>query len=100
MIGLSDEGFPGDGASATAGGAAGCTDPVTGTAYTGGAAYWYLAANQRTVKVVYRRGTNRSPQLRSFQLDKGQWGIGWDINLDIGAKAIDYRGLHWSAGSG
>jgi len=81
-------------------GAAGCSDPVSGTAYTGAATYWYLAANQRTVKVVYRRGTGRSPQMRSFNLTQGQWGVGWDISLDIGAKAIDWRGLHWSAGTG
>jgi hypothetical protein len=75
-------------------GAVGCTDPVSGTAYTGSATLYYLAASSRTVKVVYRRGTNRSPQLRSFTLTQGQWGMGWDINLDIGGSAVDYRGLY------
>jgi len=27
-------------------------------------------------------------------LDKGQWGLGWDINLDIGSDADDYRALY------
>lgn len=81
-------------------GANGCTDPETGTAYTGSATNWYLAGANRTVKVIYRAGTGRQPQLRSFQLDRGQWGMGWDINLDIGVKAVDYRALHKSTGAG
>jgi len=82
-------------------GAAGVTDPTTGTARTGLDTNWFLSAGgPRTVRVAYRRGTNRQPQLRSFMLDRGQWGMGWDINMDIGAKALDYRGLHKSAGTG
>jgi hypothetical protein len=82
-------------------GAAGVTDPTTDTARTGLATNWFLSAGgPRTVRVAYRRGTNRQPQLRSFALDKGQWGIGWDVNMDIGAKALDYRGLHKSTGAG
>lgn len=80
-------------------GAAGVTDPVTGTSYTGSATNWYLSARPgengaRTLVVKYRRGTGRAPQVRSFMLEKGKWGIGWDINLDIGADADDYRGLY------
>lgn len=82
-------------------GAAGVTDPTTETARTGLDTNWFLSAGgSRTVRVAYRQGTGRSPQMRSFVLDKGQWGIGWDINMDIGAKALDYRGLHKSTGAG
>ena len=82
-------------------GAAGVTDPTTNTARTGLDTNWFLSAGgSRSVRVAYRRGTNRQPQLRSFTLDRGQWGMGWDINMDIGAKALDYRGLHKSAGTG
>lgn len=81
-------------------GVAGVTDPSTGTAYTGTATNWFLAAPRRTIKVVYRAGTNRTPQVRRFVLDRGQWGIGWDINLDIGAFARDFRGLQKSTGGG
>lgn len=80
-------------------GAAGVTDPSTGTKYTGSATNWILAAARRTIKVVYRAGTNRRPQVRRFVLDRGQWGIGYDINLDIGAFARDHRGLVYSDGS-
>lgn len=82
-------------------GLAGCTDPTTGTARAGLDDSWYLSAGgSRTVRVAYRRGTNRQPSLRSYMLDRGQWGMGWDINMDIGAKALDYRGLHKSTGAG
>jgi hypothetical protein len=37
--------------------------------------------------------------MRSFVLDKGQWGLGWDINLDIGAAFMDYRGWYKSTGA-
>ena len=82
-------------------GAAGITNPVTEAATTGSATNWYLSAGpRRTIVVGYRSGTGRRPQLRSFQLKEGQWGIGWDVNMDIGAKALDYRGLHKSSGGG
>jgi hypothetical protein len=82
-------------------GLAGVTDPTTGTPRAGLEASWYLSAGgPRTVRVAYRRGTNRQPQLRSFMLDRGQWGMGWDVNMDIGAKALDYRGMHKSTGAG
>ncbi|MHB8953561.1 MAG: phage major capsid protein [Pirellulaceae bacterium] len=82
-------------------GAAGVTDPTTNTARTGLDTNWFLSAGgPRTVRVAYRRGTNRQPQLRSFMLDRGQWGMGWDVNMDIGVKALDYRGLHKSTGAG
>ena len=83
-------------------GANGVTDPVDGTAYTGDATRHYLAAAPNlapTIEVAYLAGTGRSPQLRSFNLSQGKWGIGWDINLDIGAKALDFRGLVHSTGA-
>lgn len=70
----------------------GLTDPDSGTAYSGSSTSWFMASNQGpTIEVAYRRGTGRAPQVRSFTLDRGQWGIGWDINLDIGVKALEWR---------
>lgn len=72
----------------------GVVDPDSRTLNSGSATTWYLASTMaHTIEVGYLRGTGRAPQVRSFVLDKGQWGIGWDINLDIGAKAMDWRGL-------
>jgi len=77
-------------------GAAGVTDPASGTAYTGSTTAWYLAAapGANTIEVAYLAGTGRRPVLRSFMLDRGQWGLGWDIKHSVGAKALDWRGLH------
>jgi len=83
-------------------GAAGVTDPATGQAYTGAATKWFLSAaplQHPTIEVGYVRG-NTSPVVRSFTLDRGQWGVGFDVHLDIGAKALDHRGLYYSAGTG
>lgn len=86
-------------------GVAGVVDPATGTAYVGTATKWFLAARPgengaKTIEVGYLRGTGRAPQIRSSVLMQGQWGMNWDVNLDIGAKALDYRGLYYSAGTG
>ena len=70
----------------------GVTDPESGTAYTGSATNWFLvSAMPRAMVVGYLAGTGRRPQMRRFVLDKGRWGIGWDVKMDIGAKALDYR---------
>jgi hypothetical protein len=81
-------------------GTVGVVDPSTGTSYTGTAVNYFLAARPGLhVKVAYRRGTGRAPQVRSYVLDKGRWGIGWDINLDIGAKFTEFRGFFAAKGS-
>ena len=74
--------------------AVGVTDPSSGTAYTGSATNYFLAAARRTIKVLQRRGTGGMPQLRRQELSAGQWGLVWDIKHDCGAAAVDYRGLY------
>jgi len=78
----------------------GVTDPSDETTAAGSATAWYLVSNRaNTIEVGYRRGTGRAPQVRSFVLDKGSWGMGWDVAMDIGAKALDWRGLRKNAGA-
>ena len=77
----------------------GVVDPDTGTKYTGGADTWFLFAKAgeqgaKTMIVGYRRGTGRAPVMRGYMLDRGQWGIGWDINLDIGVAFLDGRAAY------
>ena len=81
-------------------GAAGCWDPEAATTRTGLDTNWFMSSARRTVRKLFRSGTGRRPQMRSFTLDQGQWGVGWDINFDAGAMVPDYRGLHKSAGTG
>jgi len=77
----------------------GVTHPVTGTAYSGETADWYLAAaGAHTIEVGYLRGTGRVPMVRTYRLSEGQWGIGYDVKMDIGAKPLDYRGLYRGEG--
>lgn len=72
----------------------GVVDPDSGTLATGADNDWYLTdANFPAIEVAYRSGTGRSPQLRSFVLTQGQWGIGFDINMDIGSKAIRWESI-------
>lgn len=72
----------------------GVTDPITRTAYSGSSSTWYLASTlAHLIEVAYIRGTGRAPRVRSFVLDRGQYGMGWDVSLDIGAKALDWKGL-------
>lgn len=79
----------------------GVTDPDSGSAASADADGWALVAGQQhpTIEVGYVRATGRAPVIRPYMLDKGQWGMGWDIKLDIGAKALDYRGLYYSKGA-
>ena len=72
----------------------GVIDPNSGTTYSGSATTWFLASMQaNTIEVGFLRGSGKAPTVRSFTLDKGSYGIGWDVCLDIGAKAMDWRGL-------
>ncbi len=81
-------------------GDAGVIDPHTGSTRTGTDTNWFLAAGgSKSIRVAYRRGTGRQPVMRSYVLDKGQWGMGWDINMDIAAAFMDYRGWYKSAGT-
>jgi len=74
----------------------GVTDPDTGTTYNGSETTWYgaAAANGKGIEIGYRRGTGRAPKTDTFILSGARWGLGWKTNMDIGGKAIDWRGLN------
>jgi signal peptide peptidase SppA len=73
----------------------GVIDPATETTHVGSATTWFLASNMApTIEVAYLRGTGRAPRTRSWtQNGEGKYGVGWDVNLDIGAAPMDWRGL-------
>ena len=82
-------------------GATGVWDPSAETVRTGSDTAWYLATGGRkSIRVAYRRGTGRAPQLRRFVLDRGQWGVGYDINMDIGAAFMAFQTWFKSTGAG
>ncbi|MBA2626730.1 MAG: S49 family peptidase [Gemmatimonadales bacterium] len=77
----------------------GVVDPATEVSYAGDTNDWFLAAGGgHTIEVGYLRGTGRAPQVRPYMLDKGQFGIGWDVKHDLGAKAMDYRSFYRGQG--
>jgi phage major head subunit gpT-like protein len=57
---------------------------------------WYLAADRRTIKVLYLQGTNRRPIVREKQRDLT--GVTFECVFDFGLYAEDYRGLYKNAG--
>jgi hypothetical protein len=81
-------------------GASGVYDPRTKAVRTGLATNWFLSAGgPRTLRVGTRRGTGGLPQMRQYTLDKGQWGVGWDVNLDVCVVVADFPGLYKSTGA-
>lgn len=68
--------------------------PEDDVTYSGSSTDWFLAStNVRTVAIIYREGTGRAPQTQNWQQSQGQWGMGWAVNFDIGAAAMDHLGL-------
>lgn len=67
----------------------GINDPRTETLRSGSESTWFLvsAQSKKPIVVAYRRGTGRAPMVRKFDLSQGRWGMGWDINMDVGAAA-------------
>lgn len=81
--------------------ATGVVDPATDEGVTGSATNWLLAAPAAALPSIVVGGLNGPPvpRMRRFALEgHGQWGVGWDINLDIGAAAVDHRGVYFAAG--
>lgn len=56
---------------------------------------WFLAdANSPGIMVGYVQGSGRAPRLRSRIINRpGEYGMEWDVNMDIGAAPADYVGL-------
>lgn len=72
----------------------GVIDPKTLTSYAGDLNDWYLVAagqGHEPITVSYLAGTRRSPRFRSGVLDRGQFGMWFDVSLSIGAKATHYE---------
>lgn len=84
--------------------ATGVVDPADGSSQTGSATNWFIAARPgeggtRTIEVGYLRGRGRAPRVTSF-MHQNKLMMEWTVTMDIGAKAIDFRGLYRSTGGG
>lgn len=82
--------------------AAGLLDPRDDeTTRAGTATNWLLACpeSQAAGIVLGALNGNLTPRIRTFELDKGEWGIGWDVSLPLACAALDAQALYWSTGS-
>jgi len=76
--------------------AVGVTNPLTGATTAGHDHAWLLAAPADTCSglLIGAREGKLEPTIRSFDLGLGQWGMGFDAYLDIGATIESWRGLY------
>ncbi len=73
----------------------GCNDPSTDpeTAISGRPnSYFGLTRDGNSIKVAFRAGTNRGPITRTKVLDGGEWGMAWDVYVDVGAAFLRRTG--------
>jgi len=71
----------------------GVRHPSTKVLQSGSASTWYLAAkNAPALEVGYLRG-QRVPQVRSGTLDKGRYGMWWDVQMSVGVCPLDWKGM-------
>lgn len=71
----------------------GVVDPRTGVTHSGSNTAYYLFSTQNSpsIEIVHLAGGDEIPALRTFSLDRGEWGIGWDVRLDVGLSMTDWR---------
>ncbi len=67
------------------------TDPETAIAARPNS-YFALTADGNSMKVAFRQGTNRGPVTRTTVLTNGEWGMAWDVYVDMGAAFMRRTG--------
>lgn len=67
---------------------AGMTDPVTGEDIPGNPTRWFVFASVPAVELSLLDPT---PQISTWKLKEGQFGLGWGLNWSIGSVGIDPR---------
>lgn len=67
------------------------TDPETAIAARPNS-YFGLTRDGNAIKVAFRAGTNRGPITRTKVLDGGEWGMAWDVYVDVGAAFLRRTG--------
>jgi hypothetical protein len=66
----------------------GVEDPAQNDAVIAGtpnSVYAFAGGTKRSIAVAFRRGTNMGPITRSGMLSQGEWGMYWDVFMDVGA---------------
>jgi len=83
-------------------GDAGVVDPRDDTIIEGSLTDWMLAcpSEQAPGVVVGSLGGRVEPTIRNYELREGEWGLGFDIFLDLACTVVDGKPLYFSTGSG
>jgi hypothetical protein len=81
--------------------ATGVLDPRGDVIRTGSSTNWLLAApaDQGPSLVIGTLNGRMEPRIRQFSLDRGQWGVGFDISFDLAVTAVSGKPLYWSSGT-
>jgi len=81
-------------------GSTGVVDPASDTIREGSDTQWLLmSAGQGSPSIVCAAlNGDSTPKLRRYNLRQGQWGVGWDINLDLAAACVDWKSIYRSTG--
>jgi hypothetical protein len=82
-------------------GDAGLTDPATGAVRSGLTTNWLLACSgdQSDGLAVGTLDGRVEPSVRSWTLDQGAWGVGFDVELSVAVAVLSRQPLYWSTGS-
>lgn len=82
--------------------AVGVLDPrAPETLRNGSATNWMLACpkEQAAGVLIGALDGNLTPHIRTFELDQGEWGLGFDVSLSLACAALDAQALYWSTGA-
>jgi hypothetical protein len=70
------------------------TDPTGETVHAGSASTWYAStAGRHALEVQYLAGKNRRPEVQSWFLEGGQFGVAFAVRHFIGVRAVGYKGI-------
>ncbi|MEO1527985.1 MAG: hypothetical protein AAFX06_21345 [Planctomycetota bacterium] len=75
----------------------GVTNPATDVFHAGSSSTWFgaTAGGRAGIEIGWRRGTGRAPRMESGVLPTSEgYGIVYRVNVDLGVKAVDWRGLY------
>ena len=83
-------------------GAAGIVDPQTDEIIAGTATNWLLAcpSDQAPGVAIGALGGSVEPTIRHYSLKNGEFGVGFDVKLDLACTVVNPKPLYFSTGAG
>lgn len=79
----------------------GVVNPLSDHLQSGNSTGWLLAASadQAPSFAVGLLDGKAEPTIRTFTLDRGEWGIGVDVSFDVAVKPLDGKPLYYAVGA-